>query len=217
MQTDADHYARIVWDYLRLGQSLKKCDAIFVLCSSDTRVAERAAELFLGDYGEHTIFSGKWGDTTQGLFDGSEADAFAKIAMQRGVPQDKILIEGQSTNTGENIQFTYQLLRDKKLHPTSLLLVQKPYMERRTYATFKKQWPNPGADIIVTSPQIEYDNYFNEQNPKETVLNIMVGDMQRIQEYAKLGFQIEQDIPAEVWTAYEQLVKLGYDKRLIKT
>ncbi len=44
----------------------------------------------------------------------------------------------------------------------------------------------------------------------------MVGGLQRIKEYPKLGFQIERDIPTEVWAAYEELVKLDYDKRLIR-
>lgn len=51
---------------------------------------------------------------------------------------------------------------------------------------------------------------------KERILNVMVGDMQRIREHPKKGFQIEQDIPGDVWRAYQELVKLGYNKHLIK-
>ena len=43
----------------------------------------------------------------------------------------------------------------------------------------------------------------------------MVGDLQRIREYPKLGYQIEQEIPAKVWRAYEKLGAAGYDKHLI--
>ena len=32
-------------------------------------------------------------------------------------------------------------------------------MERRTYATFKKQWPE--ADCLVTSPQLSYEEFGN--------------------------------------------------------
>jgi hypothetical protein len=44
----------------------------------------------------------------------------------------------------------------------------------------------------------------------------LVGVLQRIKEYPKLGFQIEQDMPDEVWEAYEYLVAQGYINRLIK-
>lgn len=90
-------------------------------------------------------------------------------------------------------------------------------MERRTYATFRKQWPDRKIDFIVSSPPIELDDYFgqDEANNKETVINVMVGDLQRIKEYPKLGFQIEQSIPMEVWSAWEFLVAKGYTQRLM--
>jgi len=45
----------------------------------------------------------------------------------------------------------------------------------------------------------------------------MVGDLQRIKEYPKLGFQIEQDIPNVVWDAWESLTKLGFTKHYLKS
>jgi hypothetical protein len=43
----------------------------------------------------------------------------------------------------------------------------------------------------------------------------MVGDLQRIKVYPEKGFQISQDIPDDVWKAYEELVRLGYTKHLV--
>ena len=68
-----------------------------------------------------------------------------------------MLIESRSTNTGENVSFTRQLLAERGLDPPRFILVQKPYMERRTFATFKKVWPEP--EIAVTSPQVTMDDY----------------------------------------------------------
>jgi hypothetical protein len=45
--------------------------------------------------------------------------------------------------------------------------------------------------------------------PLEKVIDIMVGDLQRIKLYAEKGFQVYQEIPTEVWKAYERLVELG--------
>ncbi|MEO5628090.1 MAG: YdcF family protein [Candidatus Saccharimonadales bacterium] len=213
--SDIDKDAQIVWDYLHMEHSLQKSDAVFVLCSMDTRVAERAADLFNQGLGKYLIISGGAGKLTKDIFDKPEAQVFAEIARNQGVPEDKIIIEDKSTNTGENVRFTYELLKEKNLNPRSLILVQKPYMERRTFATFKKQWPGKQIDILVTSPQIPYSEYFTEKFPKDFVLNIMVGDMQRIKEYPKLGMQIEQEMPTDVWAAYERLVAAGYTSHLI--
>lgn len=213
---DIDIAANLIWDYHHMHHQVKPADAIFVLCSMDTRVAERGADLYKSGHGEYVIISGGVGVLTKDVFTEPEAQVFSKIMTEKGVPADKVLIEDKSTNTGENIRFTYELLNRRGLHFDSLLLVQKPYMERRTYATFKKQWPDPATAITVTSPLIAYEDYFNEACPKDLVLNVMVGDLQRIKEYGASGFQIPQDIPGDVWDAYEKLVKAGYDKHLIR-
>lgn len=162
-----------------LHGNLEKCDAIFCLCSHDTRVAERAAWLYLEGNGGYLIFSGGAGDLTENKFTKPEAEHFADIAIEMGVPKDKIVIESKSINTGQNIQFTYQLLEQKDLRPHSLIFVQKPYMERRTYATFKKQWPDTSTKILVTSPQISYGDYFDDKTlPKDEVISVLVGDLQ---------------------------------------
>ena len=47
------------------------------------------------------------------------------------------------------------------------------------------------------------------------MISIMVGDLQRIKLYPEKGFQIHQEIPRDVWSAYEELVKAGYNQRLV--
>ena len=134
-----------VWGYHQLGHVVTKADAILVLCSHDTGVAQRGAELFLDDWAPLLIFSGGLGTITRHLWTEPEADRFAAIAERMGVPAANILIENGSTNTGENVLFTRQLLADRGLDPQSFILVQKPYMERRTFATFMKIWPEKRA------------------------------------------------------------------------
>ena len=206
--------AHTVWDYHHMHHELKKSDCILVLGSHDTRVAERGVELYLQGWAPLLIFSGGLGRLTEGLWQETEADKFSKIAMQMGVPANAILVENKSTNTGENVRFTRQLLEQKKLYPETFIVVQKPYMERRSYATFKKVWPE--KDIIITSPQILFEEYPTGDFPMDRVIQIMVGDLQRIKLYAEKNFQIPQDIPQKVWKAYEQLVKAGYDEQLVK-
>ena len=124
--------AQKIWDYHHLDHQLTRADAILVLCSHDTAVAARGAELFLQQWAPLLIFAGGLGAITRGLWDEPEADQFARIAVGMGVPQDRILIENRSTNTGENVRFTKQLLAARGLDPATFIVVQKPYMERRS-------------------------------------------------------------------------------------
>src|SRR3954453_6496668 len=206
--------AQRLWDYHHVNNSLEKSDCILVLGSHDTRVAERGAQLYLEGWAPLLIFSGGLGRLTEDMWTETEADKFAAIAVGMGVPKEAILVENRSTNTGENILFTQELLHQHNLDPQSFIVVQKPYMERRSYATFKKHWPD--KTLIVTSPQISFEEYPTEEIPLERVINIMVGDLQRIKFYPEKGFQIFQEIPPDVWQAYEQLIEAGFDNHLMK-
>jgi uncharacterized SAM-binding protein YcdF (DUF218 family) len=209
--------AEILWNYHHLNQQLTPADAILVLCSHDTIVAERGARLLLDGWAPLLIFAGGLGSITSRLWHEPEADQFARIAVGMGVPADRILIENESTNTGENVLFTKRLLAARQLDPQKFIVVQKPYMERRSYATFRKVWPE--KDVVVTSPQLSMDDYLSRYShgalSPDEVISIMSGDLQRIRLYAEKGFQIPQEIPGDVWRAYEELVDAGYDRHLV--
>lgn len=212
---EIDQLAKLIWDYHHLNHQLKKADCIFVLGGHDIRVAEYATDLFLQGYAPYIIFSGGFGRLTTSIFTKPEAEIFADIAIAKGVPKNKIIIENKSSNTGENIEFTKEILEKMNLEFNSFIIVQKPYMERRTYATFKNYWPE--KDIIVVSQPVSLDEYVNKEHPKEKVINIMVGDLQRIKIYPERGFQIFQDIPTPVRRAYEKLVEYGFTEDLVNT
>ena len=67
-------------------------------------------------------------------------------------------------------------------------------MLRRHYATFIKQWPSQKLPRIICSGiNLTMDEYtHNSYISLEYMTHIIVGDLQRIREYPKLGFQIEQ-------------------------
>ena len=193
---------------------MEKSDAILVMGSHDLRVAERGAQLFLEHWAPLLIFSGGLGNLTRGVWDQPEADRFAEIAVGMGVPREAILIENHSTNTGQNVQFTKDLLAKLRLNPQKFILVHKPYMERRAFATFRKVWPEKEA--FVTSPQMSFKDYPNQEITKCDVIAIMLGDLQRIRLYPAKGFQIPQEIPPDVWAAGQKLIQLGYTQNIIK-
>ncbi len=142
-EKEIDALAKKIWDYHFLDQPLQKADAIFGLGTYDTRIAEWSADLFNKGYAPLIIFSGgvaHEGDLLDPGWDRPEAEVFAEIAERLGVPKDKMLLEMKAQNTGENISFTKKLLSEKGIEIKDVILVQKPYMQRRIYATFKKLW-----------------------------------------------------------------------------
>jgi uncharacterized SAM-binding protein YcdF (DUF218 family) len=214
MAATTDDLARILWDYMLLRHSLAPADVILVLGSNDVRVGEHGAGLFLRGLAPLMVCSGNVGRLTAGRFEKSEAETFADAAVRLGVPRSAILTETASTNTGENIDRSRALLASRGVHPSRVILVQKPYMERRAWATFKRRWPEPG--LQVTSPPIPYDDYPTPAIPRDLVINILVGDVQRMRVYAERGFQVPQPIPDEVWAAWEALVARGYTGHLVR-
>ncbi|HYF36450.1 MAG TPA: YdcF family protein, partial [Prosthecobacter sp.] len=104
-----DALAQVIWDYMLMHHEPRTCDLIMALGSNDTRVAEHAADLYLRGLAPKLLFSGNIGALTRSQFTKSEAETFAEVALAKGVPREAILLEPNSTNTGENIRFSRQL------------------------------------------------------------------------------------------------------------
>lgn len=213
LSVDISEAVDVVWNYHQMNDKLEKADMIWALGSHDLRVADRVADLWHLGLAPVVVMSGGLGNFTEGVFEKSEAELFAERAIGLGVPERAILIEGKSTNTGENVNFTRDLLRENQLDIRSAIAVQKPYMERRTYATIAKQWPE--ISVVVSSPQLSFEEYCNAEISAESVINIMVGDLQRIIEYPKLGYMVEQEVPQDVLAALNILIDNGYTRHTL--
>lgn len=205
---------RKLWNYMLMHHSLQKADVIIVPGSLNPTPAKRASEVYKQGWAPLILMVGGLGRVTKNYFKTSEAEMYAKIAVDMGVPKEKILIENQSTNTGENITFSRQVLEKHGVHPKKIIVVQKPYAERRFYAAFMKLWPGP--DYIMTSPQISYNDWVAEYKLGGRVISFIVGDLQRILVYPHKGWQIPQSVPKDIMKAYDELVSLGFTEHLYK-
>ncbi|GAA5497599.1 Uncharacterized SAM-binding protein YcdF, DUF218 family [Rubritalea squalenifaciens DSM 18772] len=207
--------AQTIWDYHQMHHDIQPADMIWALGSHDLRVADRAAELWHQGMAPIVVMSGGLGNFTRGHFKKPEAELFAERALDLGVPWDSILIENQSTNSGENVSLSRQLLDSKMISVKSAIAVHKPYMERRAYATIRAQWPE--LEVQASSPQLNLFEYCTEDICADTVINIMIGDLQRIMEYPKQGFMIQQPVPDHVQQAMDRLIEAGYTNHLLHT
>jgi len=210
-----DGDAKLIWDYHHVHHTLAPADVIIVLGSHDTRVAERGAEVFLAGWAPLIVLSGNLGALTSEIWTRPEAEIFAEVAQAKGVPRERMLLEPRATHTGENVSFSRELLAERGIHPRRVIAVQKPYMERRTLATFRQRWPE--VDVVVTSPQIAFDDYPRPDISRDDVIHIMLGDLQRLIVYGRKGWSAPQEVPRDVQAAFERLVKAGYTRRLLPT
>jgi uncharacterized SAM-binding protein YcdF (DUF218 family) len=208
-----DSDARLIWDYHHVGHTLAAADAIIVLGSHDTRVAERGADVFLEGWAPVIVFSGYLGALTSDIWTRPEAEIFAEVAEARGVARERMLLETRATHTGENVSFSRALLAERGIHPRRVIAVQKPYMERRTLATFQQRWPE--VEVLVTSPQLDFDTYPTDEIRRDDIVHIMMGDLQRLTVYGEKGWSARQVIPPEVKAAFDRLVAAGYTRRLL--
>ena len=209
---------QVIWDYLGMHQTPEQADVIVGFGNFNTNIARRAAELYRQGLAPVVLFTGGLGRNTEGLLPEPEAVRFARVAMECGVPEKAILLEPESTNTAENILFTRRLLEERGIPHERILGVHQPFMERRITAAMGVYWPEQA--FRVTSPQVSISDYLEDAKKQgvteNAAVSVIVGDFQRMDLYAKKGYQTPQYIPPEAWEAFHKLVAMGFDKQLAK-
>ena len=211
-------HVKVLWNYMKLDQPLEKADCIVGFGCYNEEIALRAAELYHQGYAPKVLFTGGLGRNTREMWTVSEAERFATIAVNAGVPRDEILIENRSTNTAENILFTKALLEEQGMAVKSIIGIHKPFMERRLSAAMGVYWPE--MPVFVTSPQVSIAEYIQLSTAQgldeKRVIEVLAGDYQRIAVYARLGYQTPQPFSAEAQASFEALVSMGYTRELVK-
>ncbi|MEW2388728.1 YdcF family protein [Streptomyces venezuelae] len=210
---DQWHQAKSIWDHHQMHHDARPVDVAIGLGSHDLGVATHTAELYRTGLFPLLVFTGGNSPTTRTRFPRGEAVHYREHAIDLGVPESAILLEPDAANTGQNITLSRDVLATAGVTPTTVLLVSKPYMERRSFATARKLWPE--VEIVCASEPLEFDDYLKSIGDEKLVVDMLVGDLQRVIEYPKLGFAIEQEVPEDVHAAYESLIRDGFTSRLI--
>jgi len=203
-----------LWNYHRIDDELEPADVAVGLGSHDPSVAIYTSELYAKGLFPLIVFTGANAPTTVDRFPRGEAVHYREIALENGVPDNAILVEPNARHTGQNIDFTRQLLEEHGSEPRFVLLISRPYQQRRALATALKRWPGVGFRCSATSQTL--DDYTASIGDARRVVDMLVGDTQRITYYAERGEAAPQDVPRDVQEAYERLVAAGFTSRLIE-
>lgn len=202
-----------LWRYHDMHHELRPCDVGIGLGSHDLGVAVIATRLFHDGLFPLIVFTGANAPTTVERFPRGEAVHYREYAVEQGVPVESILVEPRATNTAENLEFSRALLAKRRITVRSVLIMSRPYQQRRAYATCKLMWPE--VDVVCASNPLGLDDYVRSIGDPRRVVDMLVGDTQRIEVYADRGFAIPQEMPDEVRAAFDRLVAAGYTSRLI--
>lgn len=204
-----------LWDYNQVAQEIHPVDVGIGLGSHDLGVATHTADLYNQGMFPLIVFTGANAPTTVDRFPRGEAVHYREHAVDRGVPDSAILVEPNATNTGENIDFTRAALgqRGDLSRIRSVMLISRPYQQRRSFAICRKRWPE--VEVLCSSLPLPLDDYVCSIGDVDRVINMLVGDTQRIWVYAERGWAVAQDVPDNVHKAYDRLVAAGYTRRLL--
>lgn len=215
ISTQAWADARCLWDYHRMGHVLRPCSVAVGLGSHDLGVADTAVDLYERGITPLLVFTGATSPTTRDRMPRGEAVHYRERALELGVPASAVLVEPRARNTGENILFSKAVLEEAGADVSSVLLISKPYEERRAYATARRLWP--GVEIVSASTPMTFGEYVDSIGDVRLVIDMLVGALQRLLIYPEQGFMISQPVPDHVLRAYERLCREGFTSRLLHT
>ncbi|MEU8462670.1 YdcF family protein [Streptomyces sp. NPDC029003] len=205
--------AELLWDFQQMHHELRPCSVAIGLGSHDLGVAEVTADLYHRGMAPLIVFTGATSRTTRERMPRGEAEHYRERALQLKVPASAILVEPNARNTGENIRFCRELLADRGVHVQSVLLVSKPYEERRAYATVRKLWPE--IEVISASAPVGLPEYVDSIGDPRLVLDMLVGAQERLLVYPQQGFMIDSKVPDRVISAYKRLRSGGFTSRIV--
>ncbi|MFI2734745.1 YdcF family protein [Streptomyces sp. NPDC018711] len=203
-----------LWDYHQMGHTLRPCSVAIGLGSHDLGVADTAVDLYQRGMAPLLVFTGATSPTTRERMPRGEAVHYQERAIELGVPASAVMVEPRARNTGENIRLSRDLLDEAGITVFSILLISKPYEERRSYATARKLWPE--VEIVSASSPMTLRDYVDSIGDARLVIDMLVGALQRLLVYPEQGFMISQQVPADVLDAYDRLSQGGYASRLLR-
>ncbi|MFF3395473.1 YdcF family protein [Streptomyces sp. NPDC002669] len=205
--------ARRLWDHHLMHHAPRPCSVAIGLGSHDLGVADAAVELYRRGMAPLIVFTGATSRTTRDRMPRGEAVHYRERALELGVPDSAVLVEPRARNTGENLRFSRELLEGAGVDVSSVLLISKPYEERRAHATARKLWP--GVEFVSASDPMAFEEYVDSIGDDRLVIDMLVGALQRLMIYPAQGFMVEDPVPGEVAAAYERLCRAGFTSRLV--
>lgn len=231
---------------LEKAVGLKKVDVLVLLGNSITYTIKCAVDAYRNNLCDRILINGGIGHSTEILRNQikknkrferievdnrAEADIFFDIMTKiYNISSDNIIVENQSTNCGDNAFKAITLLDKLNISYSSLLLIQDPTMQLRTYASFLKYVNDKKVKLINYAPFIpvinnnlnltntDIDGIWNEQR----YLELIIGEIPRLKDdingYGPCGknYIAHVEVPKKIEEQYIRLKSLVSDDDLYR-
>lgn len=224
--------SQISFEELSKKYCLKQVDLMMVLGSDLPEVLRIACEMYHKGVSKKIMFCGGKGHSTERLkrkaaailntdmksLPESEAEIYAELAIKKyGISNDDIVLEKNSTNTAENIKFAMDVLQKRKISFQSIILLQDPVLQYRSYISAKEYLKK---DVILISyapfiPKITEEGSLMPDYQylweKERFFELLMGEIWRLRDDENgygprgKGYFGHVDIPEQIEEAYELL------------
>jgi hypothetical protein len=106
----------------------------------------------------------------------SEAESLKIIAIENGIPEDKIILETQALTIPDNVKRSLDLFDESKFYPNSIIIITAPFAMRRSYVDWLKFLPLSYRPKILRvnseiSEKFNKENWFKSKETLHVVLN----------------------------------------------
>jgi hypothetical protein len=205
--------AERVFDYLAETDALPVaiCDAVIGFGVFDLTLPRFCGDLYISGCVRRIIFTGGVGAGSADLGQ-PEADAWCAELLRAhpGIPRGHIILENLSTNTGENVRFTTELLARK--HPNlslgrgikTVIVVASPSRLRRVRLTLQHR--HPQLHILGRHPGASFEEELALYAGKGIDLVAhLAGELDRIVDYAARGWILPEPLPPPIAAAHQVL------------
>lgn len=191
------NFIKAISDFIFLEDDLRPVDAIFLPGSTFSEQPEKASELYHKGFAKLIVPSGdssfKVGDW-KGISSGqeryfgnykNEADFFASVMVENGVPRSVIIEEPLAQYTKQNAIFTKSLLAERQIEVKSAILVCRAFHARRALMYYQLSFPEVTFSVCpVHTIGVTKENWFKTE---EGVTLVM-------EELTKCGNQVFPDV-----------------------
>jgi hypothetical protein len=202
-----------VFNYLAETDALptETCDAVLGFGVFDLKLPRYCGALYATGRAKRIIFTGGVGAGSADLGQ-PEADAWcaALLTAYPQIPRDHIILENRSTNTGENVRFTTELLARK--HPElslgcgikTVIVVAAPSRLRRVRLTLQHLYPQ--LHILGRHPSTSYaEEHALYAGTGIDLVAHLAGELDRIVDYAARGWILPEPLPPPIAAAHQVL------------
>ena len=163
------------------SEAIKKSNAVIWLEGDGLARMDEVLRVYQEGLADYIIVSG-------GVDDGRPvaipASKFAEELYKKGIPPEKVIIEGASQNTFEQGTEVMKIVAQKGWQ--KIILVASHYHQPRAYLTFLQAMENAGLKIKIYNSPARDLPWFEKVGDKNRA-ELFEGELEKIEEYGAKG------------------------------